>query len=97
MDHPVRRYVMSLAGEVVATLSSGKREGGDFVRAVVSAQGGWVHAVAEDAHIYCFELQEGKLQHLHKVHEKEVIGVAVHPHRNLVATWSDDSTLRLWT
>jgi WD40 repeat-containing protein SMU1 len=64
--------------------------------APTSAQGGWVHGIAEDAHLYSFEVKEGKLQHLLKAHDKDPIGVAIHPHRNLVASWSDDGTLKLW-
>lgn len=29
--------------------------------------GGWVHAVAEDAHIYSFDVEKGELAHLLKV------------------------------
>jgi len=89
-------YVMTLSGTLVQTLSSGKKEGGDFVMSRISPQGGWLHCVAEDSHLYCFEMAEGKLEHLLKVHDKDVIGVAVHPHRNLVATWADEGTLKLW-
>jgi len=89
-------FVMTLSGDVVQTLSSGKRTGGDFVQCLVSPQGGWVHCVAEDSHLYSFELKEGKLQHLLKAHEKDAIGLCMHPHRNLVATWSDEGTLKLW-
>lgn len=62
----------------------------------VSGQGGWVHCVAEDSNLYCFEAKDGKLAHQLKVHEKDVIGCAIHPHRNLVATWADEGTMRLW-
>ena len=55
-----------------------------------------MHCVAEDSHLYCFEVKEGKLQHLQRAHEKDAIGLAIHPHRNLVATWSDDGTLKMW-
>lgn len=90
-------YVMGVNGSLVQTLASGKREGGDFVAATVTSQGGWVHCVAEDANLYCFDVREGALQNLVRVHEKDVVGVSVHPHRNLVATWAaDDGTLRLW-
>lgn len=89
-------YVMSTSGTLVQTLSSGKREGGDFVQCCVSAQGGWVHGVAEDSYLYSFEIKDGKLQNLIKVHEKDVIGLSMHPHRNLVATFSDEGTLKLW-
>ncbi len=56
----------------------------------------WVHCVGEDSQLYSFELADGKLQHQMKAHDKDVIGVAVHPHRNLVATWADEGTLKLW-
>ena len=50
-------YVMTLSGKVVQMLSSGKRVGGDFVHCAVTAGGGWVHCIAEDSHLYCFEVE----------------------------------------
>ena len=46
--------------------------------------------------MYEFDVKEGKLAHLLKVHEKGPIGVTIHPHRNLLATWSDEGVLKLW-
>jgi len=89
-------YIMDLSGTLVQTLSSGKREGGDFVQCCVSAQGGWVHGIAEDSYLYSFDLKDGKLQNLLKVHEKDAIGLTIHPHRNLIATWATEGTLKLW-
>lgn len=60
--------------QVVKSLQSGKREGGDFVASWVSPRGEWIYCLGEDGILYCFGAAAGKLEHLLQV---------PHPHASL--------------
>mmetsp|Transcript_49768 Transcript_49768/g.119305 ORF Transcript_49768/g.119305 Transcript_49768/m.119305 type:complete len:512 (+) Transcript_49768:24-1559(+) len=95
-DRSSTAYLCTLQGQVVRTLSSGKKTGGDFLSASVSRMGTWLYCLAEDNSLYIFNCNDGKLEHIVSAHDKEPIGLAHHPHRNVVATYADDGTLKIW-
>ena len=53
-----------------------------------SPKGEYIYSLGEDGMLYCFGVLSGKLEHLMLAHESGPIGLAHHPNRNLVATFS---------
>eukprot|EP00743_Colponemidia_sp_Colp-15_P006630 GILK01007147.1.p1 GENE.GILK01007147.1~~GILK01007147.1.p1 ORF type:complete len:533 (+),score=98.95 GILK01007147.1:39-1601(+) len=88
--------IINSNGHIVRTFTSGKRDGGDIVACTVSGRGEWIYCAGEDQMLYCFSMTTGRLEHILKLHDREALGLAHHPHRNLLASVSDDGTMRLW-
>ncbi len=89
-------YVAAPRGQILKTLTTDKAENGDLLGCAVSGKGTFVHAVGEDGVLYSFNVETGRVESSLKAHDKEIVGVAAHPHLNLVATYCVDGELRLW-
>merc|ERR1712032_1760995 len=85
--------LMNLSGQVLKNFTSGKRDQGDFVGIVLSPKGEWLYGVAEDHTLYCFSTETAELEQTVKVASSEVIGLAHHPKRNIVAAFCTEGTL----
>lgn len=83
----------TLDGQIMASYSL---TSADVVAVASSPKAHFVYGVGDDHVLYCFGSDSSKVEHIVKLHEKEVVGVAHHPHRNIFASYSQDGTLKIW-
>ena len=65
----------------------------------MSPRGDWLHCTAEDKKLYCFNSSTGELEQTLELHEKAAMGLAHHPHQNLLASFGTDTgagKLKFW-
>lgn len=95
-NHTSSVHLTTLQGMVIKSFASGKRQGGNFLSCLVSPRGDYIYCLGEDSAVYCFSVTSGKLEHLLQAHEKGAIGLAHHPHRNLLVTYAESGPMKIW-
>ena len=75
-----------------------RKPGCDFVAAALSRpKGDYLYCLGEDKVLDCFHVQIAALDRCCPIDDaKDVVGLAVHPHRNVVASFGDGDKLLLW-
>ncbi len=90
-----------------ATMAAAGALSRDFAAATLSGRGEWAFALCADGALCSFQLGGADAPQLPPgaplkpaavmpTHAGDALGVACHPHRNLVATFAGDGTLKLW-
>lgn len=88
-------YLMDLKGELILRMSS-KTDDLRFISATASPKGKYCYAIASDGSVWCFNMTDGKLEATLRTPEADGLGVAVHPHQNLTASFGASGVMRLW-
>eukprot|EP00467_Chlorarachnion_reptans_P004427 CAMPEP_0114498094 /NCGR_PEP_ID=MMETSP0109-20121206/6689_1 /TAXON_ID=29199 /ORGANISM="Chlorarachnion reptans, Strain CCCM449" /LENGTH=507 /DNA_ID=CAMNT_0001675549 /DNA_START=52 /DNA_END=1572 /DNA_ORIENTATION=+ len=68
----------------------------DMVDVAFSPRSKLIYAVGEDQVLYCWNSEDDALEDAVRLHAKEVLGIAHHPHRNILASFSVDGTMKIW-
>jgi len=92
-------YICNLSGKVEKEFSTPEsKDAGskNFVEINVSSKGNFIYALGDDKILYCFEVASSKLVHAMKLHSDEVLGIAHHPQRDILASWSTDHLIKIW-
>jgi WD40 repeat-containing protein SMU1 len=71
------------------------------VAAALSPRGEYAYGLCADGVLVAFALGTpaggvAKVAHQLSAHERDGLGLALHPHRNCVATFSAEGVLKLW-
>ena len=90
-------HLFTLSGKLLRNFSVASEAAQcSFVSCELSPQGHWLYCVGDNHVLYCFVVATGDMMHSMRLHERDVLGLAHHPHRNLLVSHARDGLLKLW-
>lgn len=87
--------LLTTAGQLVRELGPGRR-GAELAAVALSARGRLAYVAGDDKVVYSVCVATGKPERSVAAHDQPIIGLAHHPHQNLLATYGEDGLLKLW-
>ncbi|KAL7680773.1 putative WD40/YVTN repeat-like-containing domain superfamily, apoptotic protease-activating factor 1 [Plasmopara halstedii] len=90
---------MSMKGDVLMTYKGdpfNERKVGNFVACTLSMRAKWLYGVTDKGYLVSFAAASGHLESSMQICNADAIGIAHHPHRNIIATYGSDRYVRLW-
>lgn len=96
---PVACVMSVKSGEVLRQF---KADSGEFSCATISPRGRFLYAVSNDGSksiLHCFDIATGSVEKTLEIADYEVLGIAHHPTKNLIATWANEGNrgkVKMW-
>eukprot|EP00475_Leptophrys_vorax_P013276 TRINITY_DN19655_c0_g1_i1.p1 TRINITY_DN19655_c0_g1~~TRINITY_DN19655_c0_g1_i1.p1 ORF type:complete len:458 (-),score=125.09 TRINITY_DN19655_c0_g1_i1:42-1415(-) len=69
----------------------------DAVGGALSARGKLLYCCSEGGVLYCVDIESRRVLRALQAHPSNLKGAAHHPHHNILATFSSDHSLKVWT
>ncbi|GAB5362196.1 hypothetical protein AAMO2058_000777600 [Amorphochlora amoebiformis] len=84
--------VMTMGGSTIRSYEAKS----DLTDITFSPRKKLIYTIGEDQVLYCFNADSGNLEDVLRLHAKEVLGIVHHPHKNILASYSSDRTIKIW-
>ena len=82
------------ADEAVAGAAADKQE--QWLTACISASGLLVYGLTAESVMYVWNVMDGSVVHMMRLHKSDAIAVVPHPHINVLASSGHDNTIKIW-
>ena len=82
--------------EPVASSAADKQQQQQWLTACISASGRLVYGLTVESVLHVWNVTDGSVVHMLRLHKSDAITLAPHPHVNVLASSGHDHTIKLW-